>query len=249
MISASFKEGNFPAAGRHAKGFTLVELMVAMGLALMVMVLIYTTYRAQTGSYRAQEGAVDMMQNARTAMFYMQHAIRMSGFDPRRSAAAGFVANFAAPYTSFGATTNSVSIAFTADDDEDGAIDPSSAEIIAFRLDSNRLQRLMIDSGSLTASWETLAENIDALNFVFLDESGAPMVLASPPSATQLANIRSVQVSLVVRADEEPAPPSKKKISGPLYRNQQGAVIFDAGGDNITRTLLSGQVLCRNLGL
>jgi len=77
-----------PASCRNSKGFTLAELMVAMGLALLVMALIYTAYRAQAATYRAQESVVDMMQNARTAMFYMQRAIRMSGFDPRRTAAA-----------------------------------------------------------------------------------------------------------------------------------------------------------------
>lgn len=209
-----------------------------------MMTLIYTAYRAQAGSYRAQENVVDMMQNARTAMFYMQREIRMSGFDPRRTAAAGFVANFASPYNGSGAATNSANIAFTVDDDEDGVIDPASAEIIAFRLNANQLQRLMIAPGTLTASWETLAENIDALNFVYLDGANLPIVLGSPPTAAQLALIRSVQITLVTRSDEEPA-----KTDSQVYRNQQGTVILNPGGDHFTRTLLSAQVVCRNLGL
>lgn len=239
-----------PASCRNSKGFTLAELMVAMGLALLVMALIYTAYRAQAATYRAQESVVDMMQNARTAMFYMQRAIRMSGFDPRRTAAAGFVASFASPYNASGAATNSTNLAFTVDDDEDGAIDPASAEIIAFRLDgSNQLQRLMIDPGTLTAAWETLAENIDALNFVYLDGANPPNVLTPPLSAAQLAAIRSVQVTLVARTEEDPSPLGNGKIDNQVYRNQQGAVILNPGGDHFTRTLLSAQVQCRNMGL
>jgi type IV pilus assembly protein PilW len=224
--------------------------MVAMGVAMLMMTLIYTAYRAQAASYRAQESVVDMMQSARGAMFYMERALRMSGFDPRRTAAAGFVANFASPYNGAGAATNSAGIAFTVDDDEDGAIDASSAEIIAFRLDgSDQLQRLLIDPGTLTAGWETLAENIDALNFVYLDGAAPPNVLTPPLSAAQLASIRSVQVTLVARADDATAPSVQTKKGSQVYRNQQGAIIFDSGGDGITRSLLSAQVFCRNLGL
>jgi type IV pilus assembly protein PilW len=240
---------------RNPKGFTLVELMVAIALAMVVMTMIYTAYRAQAASYRAQEGAVDMMQNARAAMFYMQRALRMSGFDPQRTAGAGFVADLPSPYSGLGAATNSVGVAFTVDDDEDGALDSSSAEIVAFRLDgSNRLQRLMIDPGNLAGSWETLAENVDALDFVYLDGADPPNVLTPPLSAAQLAAIRSVEVSLVVRSEEEPIQkpvPQGKKQTPPsqVYLNQQGDVIFDSGGDGVPRSLLSSQVACRNLGL
>jgi type IV pilus assembly protein PilW len=239
-----------PASYRNAQGFTLVELMVSIGLAAVVMAGIYTAYRAQAASYLAQESVVDMMQNGRTAMFYLQREIRMSGFDPRRTADAGFVANFASPYSGSGAATNSSSIAFTADDDEDGAIDPTSAEMIAFRLDgSNRLQRFMIDPGTLSGGWETLAENIDVLDFVYLDGADPPNVLAPPLSAAQLAAIRSVQVTVVARTGQNPSPLTKAKADRQVYRNQQDAVLLNPGGDNFTRTVLSAQILCRNLGL
>ena len=239
-----------PASYRNSKGFTVIELVIAIALAAVVMAGIYTAYRAQAASYLAQESVVDMMQNARTAMFYMQREIRMSGFDPRRTAAAGFVANFASPYSGSGAATNTAGIAFTVDDNEDGAIDPDSAEMIAFRLDgSNRLQRFMIDPATLTGGWETLAENIDALDFVYLDGANPPNVLTPPLTAAQLASIRSVQVTVVARTGQNPSPLIKVKADHQVYRNQQNVVLLNPGGDNFTRTTLSAQVLCRNLGL
>ena len=239
-----------PASYRNSKGFTVIELVIAIALAAVVMAGIYTAYRAQAASYLAQESVVDMMQNARTAMFYMQREIRMSGFDPRRTAAAGFVANFASPYSGSGAATNTAGIAFTVDDNEDGAIDPDSAEMIAFRLDgSNRLQRFMIDPATLTGGWETLAENIDVLDFVYLDGANPPNVLAPPLTAAQLASIRSVQVTVVARTGQNPSLLVKAKADRQVYRNQQDAVLLNPGGDNFTRTVLSAQILCRNLGL
>ena len=241
---------DMPASYRDSKGFTLIELLIAVCLGVVVMAGIYTVYRAQTGSYLAQENVVDMMQNARAAMFYLQRSVRMSGFDPRGIAAAGFVTNFASPYDGLGAATNGAGIAFTVDDDEDGTIDANSAEMIAFRLDgTNRLQRLMIDPATLNAGWETLAENIDVLDFVYLDGADPPNVLAPPLSAAQLANIRSVQVTLVARSGAAPSVLAPVKADNQVYRNQQGAVLLNPGGDNFTRTALSAQILCRNLGL
>jgi len=233
----------------NPKGFTLIELLISMCLSVVVMALVYSAFRAQIGSYRAQESVVDMMQNARTSMIYMQRAIRMSGFDPRRTAAAGFVADFAPPYSGLGVATNGASIAFTVDDNEDGAIDPNSAEMIAFRLDgSNQLQRFIIDPGTLSGGWETVAENIDALDFVYLDGANPPNVLAPPLSAAELAATRSVQVTVVARTANA-SPLVKVKADKQVYRNQQDDVLLNPGGDNFTRTAMSAHIFCRNLGL
>jgi prepilin-type N-terminal cleavage/methylation domain-containing protein len=236
--------------GRGSKGFTLVELLVSIGLSVLVMAMIYTAYRAQAGSYKAQERVVDMMQNARAAMLYLQRSIRMSGFDPAGSAGAGFVADFAAPYGGLGAATNATGIAFTVDTDEDGSIESDSAEMIAFRLDGgNRLQRLMIDPATLHAEWETIAENIDVLDFVYLDGADPPNVLSPPLSAAQMAAIRSVQVTVVARSGAAPSPLIPVKPDTHVYSNQQGGVLLDPGGDNFVRSALSSQILCPNLGL
>ncbi len=234
-----------------SRGFTLVEMTIAIALAAMVFVGIYSAYQAQVRLYVAQERVVDMMQNARTAMYYMQRSIRMSGFDPRHVDTIGFVANFATPYDALGATTDENRIAFTVDDNEDGVIDSNNAEMFAYRLGTDsRLQRLMIDPVTLNADWETVAEGIDALDFVYLDGADPPNVLAPPLSAADLAAIRSVQVTLVARAGDSPTPLVKTRADTNVYRNQQGSVIFNpGGGDNFLRNALSVHIFCPNLGL
>ncbi len=53
----------------NKKGFTLVELLVAMAISTMVMAAIYSTYHVQLRSHITQQTVVEMQQNARAAMF------------------------------------------------------------------------------------------------------------------------------------------------------------------------------------
>ena len=73
----------------NKKGFTLIELMVAMAISTLVMAAIYSTYRSQLRSHVTQQAMVEMQQNARAAMFIMEREIKMAGFDPDDSAGAG----------------------------------------------------------------------------------------------------------------------------------------------------------------
>lgn len=71
-------------------GFTLVELIVAMGIALIVMGAIFLTFKSQHDSYVVQTQVAVSLQNARAAMDMLTRDIQMTGF----------YANFdLAPYT------------------------------------------------------------------------------------------------------------------------------------------------------
>lgn len=68
----------------NQRGFSLVELMVAMAIAGFAMAGIYGVYNAQVKMHVTQAVVVDNQQNLRNAMFIIQNAIRMAGYDPSR---------------------------------------------------------------------------------------------------------------------------------------------------------------------
>jgi hypothetical protein len=108
-------------------------------------------------------------------------------------------------------------------------------------LDSNRLQKYTYDAVD-GWDWRTVAENIDAIDFVYLDGNGNPL---DPATVTNLPLIRSVQISLVAKTGR-----IDKDFPGtPAYDNQQGTEILVAKSDNYRRRLLTTEIQCRNMGI
>jgi type IV pilus assembly protein PilW len=223
--------------GLYTQGFTLVELLVAMAVSLLAMGAIYSTFLSQFKSYQVQEEIAAMQQNIRAAMYHMQRDIRMAGYDPTGDAGAAIeIANVA-------------ELQFKIDENGDGNFtgtsppnDPNEQIRYALTNDANgdgiadgspcNLGR-EIWSGGL----QPVAENIDALNFVYLDAAGNP-------TAT-LADIRSVEITIVARTDRS----LRTSPNNIVYRNQQGSQILGAQNDYFSRNRLTMLVKCRNLGL
>jgi prepilin-type N-terminal cleavage/methylation domain-containing protein len=68
------------------KGFTIVELLVAMTISLVVIAAITYTFKSQQDSYIIQTQVSSMQQNLRAAMYMLTRDIQMAGyytnFDP-----------------------------------------------------------------------------------------------------------------------------------------------------------------------
>jgi len=62
------------------KGFTIIELLVAMTISLVVMGAIYTTFKSQQNSYIVQTQISSMQQNLRAAMYMLTQDIQMAGY-------------------------------------------------------------------------------------------------------------------------------------------------------------------------
>ncbi len=207
------------------QGVTLIELMIGMTIFLLVLGAIYSTFQSQHKSYLMQEEVAAMQQNIRAAMFYMTKEIRMAGCDPTGNAGAGIV------------TANANSISFTEDirGDADGS-DPDGAtndpnESIAYALSGNNLVR------NTGGGNQVVAENIDALDFVYLDENGN--------STATLTDIRSVEITIVARTGRA----LRATKNNNLYYNQQGTQILGAQNDNFSRKSMTTFIKGRNLGI
>ena len=252
----------------NSPGFTLVELLMAMAISGILMAGIYTAYRSQQRSYIAQEQVAALQQNLRVAFHFIEKEIRTSGCDPTRNSGAGIhTANPSAIRITMditGGETDGI------DNDGDGSIDEDDEakfgdgdtndvnEDVTYSLyTSDGIQKLGRKSPS-TAYNQPVAENIDALDFVYLDQRLSDGIdndgdgtidefdeaaMAFPVSNTE--DIRAVQITLVART----ARVDSGFQNTTVYTNQQGDQIFTAPGDNFRRKLLTAQVYCRNLAI
>ncbi|MBW2605199.1 MAG: prepilin-type N-terminal cleavage/methylation domain-containing protein [Deltaproteobacteria bacterium] len=222
---------------RHSnQGFTMVELLVAMVVALLALGAIYSTFLNQHKSYVVQEETAAMHQNIRTGMFYMQREIRMAGCDPVGTANARII------------TANATSVNLTEDvrgdlvgSDSDGATDDPN-ENITYGLTANNLVR------NTGGGNQMVAQNIDALDFVYLDGSSPPNVLnpgGGNVPAGSLNQIRSVEITLVARTGRNTLASKNNNA----YFNQRGFQILGPQNDNFSRRRLTSWIKCRNLGI
>ncbi len=216
-----------------SRGFSLTEILVALLLASLLSTGIYKVYISQNKSYVVQERVAEMHQNLRAAMFMMTREIRMAGYDPTGEAGAEI------------STADQNNIQFSMDVTEDGAILPADGENITYVLyDSDGDGNADALGRNTGGGLQLLAENIDALDFIYLDGGGAVL----PTPVGNPASIRTVQITLVARADFSDPEYSNHSV----YRNQKPGVtdiIFAAPGDRYRRKRLTTQIRCRNLGL
>ena len=217
---------------RWNKGFTLVEILVAMAIASVVMAGIYSAYSSQQRSYIVQEQVAGMQQSLRAAMDLMERELRMVGFDPYGNSGADIIT----------AGGDNITFTFVADDDlydndGDGDTDESGElKTIRYSLydsggDGDADLGRKVGSGNN----KPVAENIDTLNFIYLRENGTP--------TADISEIRSIQITMIARSSRV----DHRYTDTDVYMNQQTTVIFGPKNDHFRRKLLTAQVCCRNL--
>ena len=233
---------------RHSnQGFTMVELLVAMVVSLLALGAIYSTFLNQQKSYVVQGETAAMHQNIRAAMFYLQREIRMAGCDPTGSAGAAII------------TADATSINFTEDvigntpgSDSDGATD-DPGENITYALDANNnlVRTDPVNPPVVPPALpvpQMVAQNIDAIDFVYLDGASPPNVL-NPGGinvpAGSLDQIRSVEITIVARTGRSTLASKNNNA----YFNQRGLQILAPQNDNFSRRRLTTWIKCRNLGI
>jgi type IV pilus assembly protein PilW len=204
-------------------GFTITELLVATLISAVVMTGVYSTFYSQHKAYTVQDQVALTQQNIRAAIQCLESEIRMAGCDPTGDAGAGIVA-LAPLRITMDITDNA------GNPGADGDI-LDAGEDITYSLSAGNL----IKTDNNSAASNILAENIDAIDFVFLDGSAAV--------TADLSAVRSVQITLVAR--------SAKVIQGytdtNTYSNQQGTTVYTAN-DGFRRKRITTEVHCRNLG-
>jgi type IV pilus assembly protein PilW len=191
----------------------------------------------QFKSYQVQGEVAAMQQNIRAAMFHLQREIRMAGCDPTGNAGAAIM------------IANVAELQFTIDENGDGNFTGSSPandpnEQIRYALTNDVNEDGIADGSPCNLgreAWggglQTVAENIDALNFVYLDANGN--------TTTTLADIRSVEITIVARTGRS----LRVSPNNMVYKNQRDQQILGAQNDNFSRRRLTAFINCRNLGL
>ena len=231
MLLRSNVSGDIKSKNNNC-GFTVIELLVALVISGVVMAGVIQLFAIQVKTHNAQFAVSSLQQNMRSSMDYMIRFARMSGYDP------GFVgAGFQSALANSLDFTRDVGTLSggAVDTTPNGIIDDHWDEKIIFRLNSSsgRLERVKANGTPVL-----VADNIEALNFRYLDSLGN--------DTSTVTDIRSVQITMVGRTS--PLSGIMPRFTNTTtYRNQRGDTLLPAQNDSVRRMMLTAEVRCRNL--
>jgi type IV pilus assembly protein PilW len=213
--------------------------MVAMAVSIVIIGLVVSTLAFQQKNMITQDRMIDMQQGVRAALEIMGTALKMAGYNPTGTASATFL------------IANRAEIQFRVDWNADGLLDPGELIRYALTNDDNRdgvadgetchLGRELDGNGELL----DLAENIEALNFVYFDRTGT--VLPTPVATVN--EINSIQVTIIAKSGNTIPVLFWRHRDNKAYSNRQGTEILPARNDDFRRIVLLHEFKCRNLQL
>ena len=204
-------------------GFTLVELMIAMVVSAIVVSGIFALFRNQVAIHNTERAMVSMQQNLRAAVSFMERDIRLAGSDPTGTSGAAFL------------SADETQLTFQTDTNEDGVI--GAGEVVTYTLNGGDLER----------GGDTVAKNIDALNFDYFDSAGNNISDKSvTPWVVTVNQIARVQVSIVARSGNAIPGLFIRQLDSQVFRNQSGDQILPAQNDFFRRMQITTDIDCRN---
>ncbi|MFO7962944.1 MAG: prepilin-type N-terminal cleavage/methylation domain-containing protein [Desulfobacterales bacterium] len=182
------------------KGFSMLEVVMAMAIGLIILAAISMTLTAQRKGYRRQYQRVEMIQTARAALDVISREVMMAGYDPLGKLQRTNDAK--SNYT--GIVYHADQLEIRADLDGDGSIvkddsadptdpnawvyDDGANERIVYKLKGNVLKRK-----SKAGYFQPFAENIHRFQIRYIDGEGNRNV-------TNSSEIHQVELVLEVEA-------------------------------------------------
>jgi type II secretory pathway component PulJ len=193
-------------------GFTVVELLVALGMAALVFGLIVSFFADMSRSTSTQNAAAAAQQTARAGVDFMAQELRLAGLDPLNSSGAGIEA--------ISLVGDGTQIRFTSDSCDvmigdsgtcnnpvpDGNVNGKNERVTYVYNAGSRVLRRYLYEGTASESWTPLLEQVEPNPnnvplFTFLDRNGLQIT-----DNNTRGDIRTVVITLTVR---EPAGGSK----------------------------------------
>lgn len=200
-----------------SRGFTVVELLVALGMAAVVFGLIVSFFANMGRSTTTQNAAAAAQQTARAGVDFMAQELRLAGLNPLNSAGAG-IEEISSAGTKIRFSSDSCDLPIGHSDTcanpvPDGKVDGKNERVTYIYNTADRdIRRCLYETpttfgledsnGSCMPLLEQVEPNPgDVPLFTFLDEKGLPIT-----DNNKRGDIRTVVIMLTV---QEPAGRSK----------------------------------------
>ncbi len=178
------------------QGFTLIEMVVALGLSLVTVSAVYSLYISELRGQNVREDQLEMQQQARVVIDVVSRELLMAGYDPRG------VNNDVDLTNDFqGITYDPSRLIIKADLNGNGLIvDPNESITFVYDPKTYTLRR------NTGGGNQPFGENIESFLVEYFSQDGNPTVHS--------ASIQQVKVTVTARTEH----PDLKYLSNGGYR-------------------------------
>jgi prepilin-type N-terminal cleavage/methylation domain-containing protein len=176
------------------KGITLIELLIALVIFGTVIGGIYRLFVAQSKAYTVQDQVVEVQQGIRSVMEILLRDLRMTGFDDD-----SLNSKITIP-TPLVVGDHSITVSYEYDNTHQYTVD--------YRVDGNarliRTLTIIPDVGLVTATSESILDNVNALDFTYGVDTNDDGALDTwvPAGGIGIAKVVAVRVNLTARPDQ-----------------------------------------------
>lgn len=192
------------------RGFTLVEIMVAITLSLVLIAGVAQIYLSSKESYRVQSELARLQENQRIAMEFLQNNIQQAGFKPYGSPP---INNHITVDDSADGINDSITVRFTSATDCLGAQTPDGIAVNTFFIQQNAdgFGQLMCRGNGNPNAPQPIADGIESMQILlgdnanFANDTPATKTPDRYVNATALdstLNVVSVRIALLTRTDD-----------------------------------------------
>ena len=164
-----------------ARGFSLVEMLIAMAVGMVVLGAMYGVFNIQSKTLGNQEEIVAMQQSVRAGMDMMAREIGMAGYNPAGATFAGVTYD----------TSDPLQLRIMADLNGDGDTGDESEDIVYKYYNSSEYP-YQIKRKTGGGDFQPFVENVQSFDFVYLKSDGIAATTAS-------ADVRQIRITITGR--------------------------------------------------
>ncbi len=214
---------------KYCRGFSVVELLVALAISGVVAWAILSLQVNQSRIAATQAEVVAMQQGLRGSLALLSRELKKAGYDPNKTAGAGIV------------TANGTFIYYTTNTDENNVL-TGAEEHAAFCFGNNTLRFTQGNSNAVgnhaTHDHRDVMADLQAVEFRYRLANGNWTLTPATP-----ADIRVVQITLLARTRN--ADPNFRNAT--VYTSPSG-VNWGPFNDGFRRQMLTTTVMLWNMG-
>jgi type II secretory pathway pseudopilin PulG len=195
---------------KKESGFTLVEILIGVGVSSVLLGALVSTFVIQNKAYKQQGRVIEMQENARAGIEMMTRELILAGYIAPASVPTTDVSgeSFTDNAADYIEEADAEKIAFVADVDNDGMTE--TVRYIWSGVPGDPLRREVWEWNETNGTWggsggaQPLAENIQGLLLTYYDENDTELS-STPLNSTDRANLRKITIQLTGRA-RQPDP-------------------------------------------